>query len=125
MMFAAALAKCFKKILCYGQGCVSPSILSTISVSISEKDRINQQYGQVEQSKQKCFLTLLLSERPNLYGVLAILSAIGLKLQLSLFKKGNNFHDLQDQVLLQGDLFLKERICSKRNKFFPLRVDPC
>ena len=46
-----------------------------------------------------------------------------------LFIKGNNFRDflfacLTDVALPNRGLLSKERICSKRSKFFPLRVSP-
>ena len=34
------------------------------------------------------------------------------------------FASLKDKAPLRWDLLLKERICSCRSKFFPLRVDP-
>ena len=44
------------------------------------------------------------------------------------FFKGDNFSDFQftslDDEDLKCDLLLKERICSKGSKFFPLRADP-
>ena len=45
-----------------------------------------------------------------------------------IFTKGNNFRDflfvsLVDEILRKGDQPFKERICSKRSKFFFLRVD--
>ena len=38
--------------------------------------------------------------------------------------RGFMFAYLENKALLKGGLFLKERICSWRSKFFPLRVDP-
>ena len=45
------------------------------------------------------------------------------------FAKGNNLHDflfasMNNKALTTWGLLLKERICSYRSKFFPLRVDP-
>ena len=45
------------------------------------------------------------------------------------FIKGDNFSDflfalLAEEAHPQRGLLLKERICSSRSKFFPLRVDP-
>ena len=47
-----------------------------------------------------------------------------------IFSKGKNFHDflfapLSKVPLPHWGLFSKERICSKRSKFFPLRIIPC
>ena len=44
---------------------------------------------------------------------------------VAIFTRGNNFCDfLKDETLPKKGLSLKERICSSKNKFFPLRVDP-
>ena len=45
------------------------------------------------------------------------------------FYKGDNFcgflfSSLEGEALLKWGLLIKERICSSRSKFFPLRVDP-
>ena len=48
---------------------------------------------------------------------------------MSIFTKGNNLSDFlfasqdEETIQKQGQL-LKERICSCRSKFFPLRADP-
>ena len=47
----------------------------------------------------------------------------------TILRKVNNFYDflyapsLKDEAFCKGGLLLKERICSRRSKFFPLRVD--
>ena len=38
--------------------------------------------------------------------------------------RGSNSTFIIFASLLTGDQFLKERICSSRNKFFPVRIDP-
>ena len=57
-----------------------------------------------------------------------VLDCSGVLVPLHAFTKGNNFCDfpfasLEDEAVLKWDLFLKERICSKGRKNFPLRVD--
>ena len=47
----------------------------------------------------------------------------------AIFAKGNSFYDFQftflkDRTFPKWGLLLKERICSSRSKFFPLRVVP-
>ena len=47
----------------------------------------------------------------------------------AMFSKGYNFHYflfayLEDKVFPKWGLLLKKRICSKRSKFFPFRVEP-
>ena len=65
-------------------------------------------------------LTLLHSERPKLYGVLTVLSAIGLKISGYIFRGSNSAIFAS---LLIGEPLLKETICSSVNKVFPLSID--
>ena len=46
----------------------------------------------------------------------------------AIFTKGNSFHDfpftsLENAAFPKGSQVLEKRICSRRSKFFPLRVD--
>ena len=59
--------------------------------------------------------TLLHSEHPKLYRVLAVLSAIGVR--------GSNFAMFVVPPF-QFRITLKKRVCTTRSNCFPLRVDP-